>query len=123
VIYKGENMVINIPGVDDGVFKDLFDGDEELYISILNIFVNKTPGVLKKLAAVSSETLTEYANNIHGLKGTCANICAEEARKAAMRLETMSRNGDLAGVLAENGPFLKYMEELLGNLQDWLKNH
>jgi HPt (histidine-containing phosphotransfer) domain-containing protein len=116
-------MAINIPGVDENVFNDLFDGDIGLYATVLRSFVDKTPSVLNKLAVVLKETLPDYANNIHGLKGACANICAEEARKAALELETLSRNGDLSGVLAHNAAFLKYMEDLTAKLQNWLKNH
>jgi HPt (histidine-containing phosphotransfer) domain-containing protein len=116
-------MAIGIPGIDEAIFQDLMEGDEELYKSVLSSFVTKTPTVLTKLAAVSQATLAEYANNIHALKGACANICAEEARKMAYSLEQKSRAGDLTGVLAENGPFLKYVEDLLVKLQNWLKKH
>jgi HPt (histidine-containing phosphotransfer) domain-containing protein len=116
-------MAIDIPGVDEGTFLDLFEGDVKLFQAVLTSFVSKTPGVLSKLAVVSRDTLQDYANNIHGLKGACANICAEEARKSALKLETMSRADDLSGVLAENGTFLKYMEDLLEKLQNWMKNH
>jgi len=115
-------MAIGIPGIDEGTFQDLMDGDVGLYVSVLRSFVSKTPDVLTSLAAVSKETLADYANNIHALKGACANICAEEARKMAFSLEQKSRAGDLAGVLAENGPFIKYLEDLMGKLQNWLKN-
>jgi HPt (histidine-containing phosphotransfer) domain-containing protein len=115
-------MAINIPGIDENIFRDLLDGDEELYGSLLGSFVGKTPLVLSKLTVVTKETLPDYATTVHGLKGACANICAEEARKMALSLEQKSRAGDLAGVLAENGPFLKYMEDLVGKLQNWLKN-
>jgi HPt (histidine-containing phosphotransfer) domain-containing protein len=116
-------MAIGIPGIDEGIFKDLMDGDEELYVSVLNSFITKTPDVLSKLATVTKETLPEYAITVHGLKGACANICAEEARKMAYSLEQKSKAGDLAGVLAENGPFLKYVEDLMVKLKDWLKKH
>ena len=116
-------MALGIPGIDEGVFQDLMDGDEELYKSVLSSFVTKTPVVLSKLAAVTKETLADYANNIHAFKGACANICAEEARKMALNLEQKSRAGDFAGVQAENGPFLKYAEDLMGKLKNWLKNH
>ena len=116
-------MAIGIPGIDEGIFNDLLDGDEELFVSLLTSFTNRTPSILSKLATVSKETLPDYANTVHGVKGACANVCAEEARKMAFSLEQKSRAGDLAGVLAENGPFLKYMEELIGKLKDWLKNH
>ena len=114
-------MAIGIQGVDEKSFNDLMDGDEELYTSVLSSFVSKTPSVLTKLKDVSNETLGDYATTIHGFKGACANICAEEARKMALSLEQKSRAGDLAGVLAENGPFIKHMEDLMVKLEDWLK--
>jgi len=116
-------MAIGIPGIDEGNFIDLMDNDEELYASVLNAYINNTPNVLNKLKKVSNETLSDYAITIHGLKGACANICAEEARKMALSLEQKSRAGDLAGVLSENEPFLKYVEELLEKLKDWFNKH
>jgi HPt (histidine-containing phosphotransfer) domain-containing protein len=86
-------------------------------------FIAKTPDVLKKLATVTKENLADYATTVHGLKGACANVCAEEARKAALELEQLSRAGDLAGVQAKNGAFLKNVETLLDNLQNWHKSH
>ena len=116
-------MALGIQGVDEESFNNLMDGDEALYISILSSFLSKTPEVLTKLAAVTEETLGEYSKTVHGLKGACANVCAEEARKMAFSLEQKSRAGDWAGVQAENEPFLKYVEELMVRLRDWLKKH
>jgi len=116
-------MPINIPGVDEEMYKDLFEDNSDLYITVLRSFVGKTPGVLNTLRTVSQETLADYANTIHGLKGACANVCAEEARKTAANLEKTAKAGNLSGVLAENGAFLKQMEVLIGNLQMWLGNH
>jgi len=116
-------MAIEIPGIDENIFIDLMGGDEELYISVISSFIDKTPAVLSKLAAVSKETLADYAITVHGFKGACATICAEEARKMAFSLEQKSKAGDLAGVLADNGPFLKYAEELLNRLKDWYGKH
>jgi len=115
-------MAINIPEIDENIFRDLMDSDEDLYVSVLSSFIEKTPAVLSKLAVVSKETLPDYATTVHGLKGACANICAEEARQKALKLEQMSRAGDLAGVEADNAAFLKYVEDLLVKLKDWLKN-
>jgi len=116
-------MAIGIPGIDEGIFNDLMDGDEDLYSSVLSSFIDKTPAVLAKLATVSKENLADYATTVHGLKGACANICAEEARKKAYNLELKAKAGDLATVLAENGPFLKYVEELMPKLKDWYSKH
>jgi len=116
-------MAIGIQGVDENIYQDLFDGDEEVFKDVLNAFVEKTPTVLNGLANVTKETLHDYAVNIHGLKGACATVCAEEAKKMALNLETMARNGDLSGVLAEHNHFVKYIEALLERFQNWLKNH
>jgi len=116
-------MAINLPGIDEGIFHDLLEDDEDLFVTILSTFVEKTPVSLSKLANPSTETLEEYSKIVHGVKGACANICAEPARQAAFRLEQMSRAGDLAGVQAENGPFLKTIEDLIERAKNWLKDH
>jgi HPt (histidine-containing phosphotransfer) domain-containing protein len=116
-------MAIGITGVDEKIFLDLFEGDKELFTSILSSFVGKTPGVLTSLRNVSQAALGDYANNIHGLKGSCANVCAEEARVTASKLEMMAKAGDLSGVLAANEAFLKYMDNLMNDMQNWLKDH
>jgi HPt (histidine-containing phosphotransfer) domain-containing protein len=122
-IFKEEIMAIGIPGIDEKIFSDLMDNDEELYASVLSSFIDKTPSVLSKLSTVSTETLADYAVTVHGLKGACANICAEKARQMAYSLELKAKAGDLAGVQAENGPFLKHVEDLMPALKDWYSKH
>jgi len=116
-------MAINLQGVDEAIFQDLLDGDEDLFISVLTTFVDKTPGTLAKLANPTKEKLDDYRINVHAVKGACANICAEELRKKALDLEMKAKGGDLDGVLAGNAPFLKEIEEMLTRAKDWLKSH
>jgi len=116
-------MAIGIPGIDEGIFNDLMDGDEDLYASVLGSYIDQTPSVLSKLATVSKETLADFAVTVHGLKGACANICAEKARQMAYSLELKAKAGDFTGVQAENGLFLKYVEDLLPELKDWYGKH
>jgi HPt (histidine-containing phosphotransfer) domain-containing protein len=116
-------MAIGITGIDEGIFLELMDGDEELFKAVITTFVEKTPASLARLSNPAKETLEDYAIHIHGLKGACASVCAEKARKMAFSLEQKSRAGDFGGILAENGPFLKYVEDLIVKLKDWLKNH
>jgi HPt (histidine-containing phosphotransfer) domain-containing protein len=120
---KEEIMALGIPGIDEAIFNELMDGDEELYVSVLSSFIEKTPAVVSKLASVTQGTLADYATNVHGFKGACANICAEKARQMAYSLEQKSRAGDWAGVQAENGPFLKYIDELMPKIKDWYEKH
>jgi HPt (histidine-containing phosphotransfer) domain-containing protein len=114
-------MAIGIPGVDEGNFNDLLDGDEEIFSTVLSIFVEKAPDTLAKLANPTEETLADYSITVHGLKGACANICAEELREKAFKLEQLSRAGDLNSVLAGNAPFIKEVQDIVEKGKNWLK--
>jgi len=116
-------MAIGLTGVDEAVFNDLLDGDEDLFKTVLITFVDKTPGSLAKLANPAKETLDNYRILVHGVKGACANICAEELRQKAYKLEQLAKAGDLAGVQAGNAPFIKEMEDIIERAKNWLKNH
>jgi len=116
-------MAIGLQGVDEAIFNDLLDGDEDLFTTVLKTFVEKTPGSLAKLANPTKENLAEYAILVHGVKGACANICAEELRQKALKLEQQSRAGDLNSVLAGNAPFIKEMEALVERAKNWLQSH
>jgi len=116
-------MAIGIPGIDERRFQELMDGDEDMFETVLSTFVEKTPGSLAKLANPTNENLADYAIIVHGVKGACASICAEELSQKAYKLEQLSRAGNLVEVQAGNGPFLKETEDFIVKLKDWLKNH
>ena len=116
-------MKIEIPGVDVEKGLDLYDDDTEIYLTVLRSYASNTPVVLDKMRNVSAETLPNYAICIHGVKGTSANIGAEELRQAAMKLEAMAKAGDLSGILAQNDAFLKRADKLMENIQRWLRQH
>jgi HPt (histidine-containing phosphotransfer) domain-containing protein len=116
-------MAIGIPGINEAIFNDLLDGDEYIFKTVLTTFVDKMPGSLAKLANPTQETLEDYRILVHAVKGACANICAEDLRKKALDLEMKAKGGDLAGVQAGNGAFIKEMEEIVEKAKDWLKSH
>ncbi|MCL2294193.1 MAG: Hpt domain-containing protein [Spirochaetes bacterium] len=116
-------MDIEIPGIDAKKGLDLYDDDFEIYVTVLRSYVTNTPAALDKLRNVSAETLANYAIYIHGVKGTSASIGAEEVRKTAAQLEIMAKVEDLQSVQAWNEAFLKSVDELLNNIQSWLKQH
>ena len=116
-------MALGITGIDEAKFNDLMEGDEELFISVLSLYLDKTPSVVSKLEAVTIKTLADYATTVHGFKGACANICAEDARKMAYSLELKAKASDWDGVQTENAPFLKYIDGLMLNLKDWYEKH
>ena len=116
-------MAMHIPGIDLEKGLDLYDDEFDIYLAVLRSYIANTPAVLDKLRTVSAETLPDYAASMHGIKGTSANIGAEETRKAALELETMAKAGDLAGILAKNDAFLKHADAFMEGLQNWLKDY
>jgi HPt (histidine-containing phosphotransfer) domain-containing protein len=72
---------------------------------------------------VSQETLSRYVITVHGLKGTSAGIGAQSIREAALELETMSRAGNLEGVLSKNDKLIKDTEVIVANVKAWLEQH
>ena len=116
-------MKIDIPGIDGEQGLDLYDDDFDLYLTVLRSYAANTPGVLDKLRTVSAETLKDYIYTVHGVKGTSANIGAEDLRKAALKMEGLGKAGDLSGVLANNEAFLKQADTLLDNIKGWLKTY
>jgi len=116
-------MALNLQGVDEAKFQELMDGDEDLFVTVLTTFVEKTPGTLAKLANPTKETLEDYRILVHAVKGACATISAEELRLKALDLEMKAKAGDLAGVLAGNAALLKEVQEMVDRGKGWLKSH
>jgi len=114
-------MQIQVPGIDPDTVLESFDGDMEIYITILRTFVEKIPALLDKIRTVSSATLADYAINIHALKGSSGNIGAKEAMAEARDLEALAKDGNLDGVLAGNEAFLERISTLIENIKKWLE--
>jgi HPt (histidine-containing phosphotransfer) domain-containing protein len=113
---------IKIPGINGAVAYDLYDGEMDIYIAVLQSFADNTLDVIDKLRVVSAESLDLYATNVHGLKGSCASVGADDLAKIALDLETKSKAGDLNAVLAGNEALVKDTETLVRNLREWLNS-
>ena len=118
-----EQLVIEIPGINTKSGLDLCDGDLNIYLHSLRLYLSNMPVTLDKLRDVSVETLGNYAVSVHGAKGISEYIGAEDAKKMAKQLESMAKNGDLAGVLSQNEAFIKHSEGLIDSIRNWLKQN
>jgi len=120
---KEKRMIINIPGVNEKKIMELYDGDLDIFLPVLRSYVSVIPKALEKMGTVSEESLPKYIVSVHGVKSTSESIGAEDARKMAAELEAMAKAGDISGVLAKNETLLSYVNELLGNIQNWLAKY
>ncbi|MCL2057523.1 MAG: ATP-binding protein [Oscillospiraceae bacterium] len=113
------DMLPKVPGLDTAIGLALYSGDAETYLSVLRSYAENMPVVADKLRSVSSGGLSDYAINVHGLKGASAGIGAESVRALAAALEASAKTGDLHGVQKKNPALLRETDALTRNLNDW----
>jgi HPt (histidine-containing phosphotransfer) domain-containing protein len=109
---------MQVEGMDFGKGLQRFNNNGEIYLRILKTFIKSMPVSVDKLRDVNAENLADYAVLIHGLKGSCYGINADESGKVAESLEKAAKEGDLATVQANNGTFIRLIEELLPRLTE-----
>jgi hypothetical protein len=89
---------------------------------VIGSFTRNMPKLLETLRDVTESTLSEYAVNVHGAKGSCYGICADEAGRMAEALEISAKSGDFARVLAGNETFIAGAGNLIMQLEALLKS-
>ena len=109
-----------IPGINLKSVFSILEGDKALAIFAFKSFSNNAPNTVERIRNVSEQNLPDYAIAIHSLKSMAATIGADDLSAKAKKLETLSRAGDLQGVLAENAEFVSNLEEFLRTLKLWL---
>ena len=121
----------SIDGVDLAAGAAQFGGEDN-YLEIVKVFINDTPKLLKDVqkflhayndlpagdsaASVSGAALKNYTITVHGIKGSCYGICAQEAGDLAKELEMAAKAGDIKRIMELNNPFIKNTEELVKKL-------
>jgi hypothetical protein len=95
-------------------------GTEKTYLDILHSYSQHTPALLDKLAALTRETLKDYAVTVHGLKSASYGIFAEEVGVQAAELEALSKAGNYDVVCERNDSFIQNTRILLGAIDEIL---
>jgi PAS domain S-box-containing protein len=96
---------------------------EKIYLGILRSWTIHTPELLKKLRALSRETLADYAISVHGIKGASYGICAEGIGRQAEDLEYAAKDGDYEKVAANNDAFIARVEKVVAELKSLLEEN
>jgi HPt (histidine-containing phosphotransfer) domain-containing protein len=83
---------------DSDELLDRIEGDRALFMDIVKIFLEDTPGLISALeAGVKSGNAEAVEKTAHAIKGSCAMISAKRLETLTHKLESMGRNGDLTG--------------------------
>ncbi len=81
--------------IDTGAILSRVDGDLELLAETVDLFLNGLPGLLGEIReALSNKDGNALKRAAHVLKGSASNFGAKPACQAAMRLETISHEGE-----------------------------
>lgn len=75
------------------------DGDRELLLEALGVFLETIPGLLEDVQSAAATTDAKRLEaTAHSIKGAASMICAEPVRGVAEQLETMGQKGELMNV-------------------------
>jgi len=119
---SGKKSMKEIPGIDMEKAMDQLGDDEEILELTLQSFVDNTPPVLDKVRNFSEEKVADYVITVHGVKGICRNMCAEEIASLAANLEQAGKSGDIDFIKRNNDAFIGVVEKLIADIKVWLEN-
>jgi len=112
-----------IPGINMQQAMEQLGDDEEIFELTLQSFADNTPAVLDKLRNFEAEKIADYIITVHGMKGICRNICAEETAAMAASLEQAGKSGDIDFIKGNNAALISAVEKLLAAIKVWLEKH
>ena len=113
----------DIPGLDVAKGIAHFGFSEDAYFMVLESFVKNTRLLLDSIREVGSDSLTDYAVIVHGIKGSSRGILADELGDEAEALENAAVRGDYDYVTANNQRFLDMTLRLFADIEDSLLNY
>ncbi|MBX3369659.1 MAG: Hpt domain-containing protein [Nitrospira sp.] len=80
------------PVMDLAAALDRFDGDQDLFLTLAGLFVERSGQALAALqSALSAQDLPVLVKEAHKLKGSAMEFCARPAVAAAAHLEEAAR--------------------------------
>ncbi|MCL2633921.1 MAG: GAF domain-containing protein [Oscillospiraceae bacterium] len=93
-----------------------YDSDEAAYIKILRSYVASIRSMLDTIKVFNEQDAANYKVRVHGIKGACLGIFADEIGKKAAALETAANEKDFDFIKDNNPPFILSAYELVENL-------
>ena len=110
----------SIEGIDFINGLERYDGDADTYINIMRSFAKNIPQRLANAEAVTENSLAKYTTAIHGIKGSCYSICADNAAKLADTLEVAGKAENYEFILANNAAFVENVRSILSGIDEVL---
>ena len=97
-----------------------YGGDEDAYLQVLRKFAAGSRSLLETLknfdAAADAEAILAYKIAVHGLKGACFEVFAEDVGASAKELEEAAKTADADYIISHNPPLLAEAGRLLDDI-------
>jgi signal transduction histidine kinase/CheY-like chemotaxis protein len=93
-----------------------FNGDWETILEVLSSFAISTLELLGELRVVRTDHLRDYSILLHGLKGSCRGICADNLGNFAEELEHAANAKDMGFIEMNGGNFIVEVEIFIERL-------
>ncbi|MDR1109721.1 MAG: response regulator [Deltaproteobacteria bacterium] len=114
-------LACEVPGVNLAEGLERLAGDVGLYVEVIEAFVRFTPKVLDQVrGGPTSENLRDYAVAVHGIKGSCFNIGAQDVGVLAEAQEQAAKAGRLDEALAGHRNFVESADGLMSSFRGLL---
>ena len=119
---KSRLLTKEIHGLD--IYKGFarFEEDAEFYIRVLHAYSISIRTAFKIIKNTSSENLNLYKINVHGIKGTSLDICAQKIGETAAALEKAAAEGNLNYINEHNPSFIKTIEKMVDSIDEMLND-
>jgi PAS domain-containing protein len=114
-----QNLSKGTPG---GLFDQIQEDQDAVYLPILKSYVLRTPELLGKLREFSLDNLAEYTDAVAAIKGASYGIGAAGIGDQAEALEQAVKAADYKKIQAENNALITQIEGVLMGLREMLQN-
>ncbi|MCL2198136.1 MAG: response regulator [Defluviitaleaceae bacterium] len=91
-------------------------GDIGIYLDVLRMFAQNVPQILQKAELGITDDTSEYITSVHGIRGSCYGICADETANLANILENAAKNEKYDVIHALNSDFIENVNKLLADI-------
>jgi HPt (histidine-containing phosphotransfer) domain-containing protein len=112
-----------ITGLDFEKGLQMFGGDDESYLNVLKSYTHNTPSLLDDLIRTcTSESLSDYAIIVHGVKSSSSSIGAGFIGAQAEKLEKHAKESDFVYVKENNEAFVESARILITDIAAAIQN-
>jgi len=115
-----EEKTPTIKGIDYAGGVKRMGNKTAAYNRILSSYAAGMPALLDKIRNFESSNLAEYKITVHGIKGASFGICANDIGLQAEALEMAAKSGDIETILIKNDGFILQIEQLIGEISEYI---